>query len=218
MNVVDALVAVSADVGVVGKDREMSQGQKYAYRSIEQITPRVHAAFIAHGVVCSPRVVTAEYRDVATKSGGTMREATLTVEYTFSTADSSLVACVMGEATDSSDKASNKALTAAWKNALVQVLCIPVESADDPDHQSVERGNGKKPRTNHKAVKEELVTAAALHPDPKEAAAQVWRDQWGDHDPPANVPAVVVADMVQRLVDASPAVTEWGPGEEPFDG
>ena len=44
---------------------------------------------------------------------------------------------VFGEAMDSGDKATNKALSAAYKYAALQVFCVPVD-ADDADHSSHE--------------------------------------------------------------------------------
>jgi hypothetical protein len=41
-----------------------------------------------------------------------------------------------GEALDPSDKATAKALSAAYKSALVQTFCIPVLGGEDPDRSS----------------------------------------------------------------------------------
>jgi hypothetical protein len=38
-----------------------------------------------------------------------------------------------GEALDGGDKATAKAMTAAYKSAMIQTFCIPVAGAEDPD-------------------------------------------------------------------------------------
>ena len=43
---------------------------------------------------------------------------------------------VYGEALDPSDKATAKAMSAAYKSAMVQTFCIPVASSEDPDGSS----------------------------------------------------------------------------------
>jgi len=41
-----------------------------------------------------------------------------------------------GEALDPSDKATAKAMTAAYKSAMVQTFCIPIAGSEDPDRSS----------------------------------------------------------------------------------
>lgn len=148
-----ALLAAMIDIGAIGKGRKMEDGPaRYSYRSIEQILPAVHLAFTTYGIVAFPEVIHSDYGTVPTRSGGQMRQATLTVRWTFQAPDgSSVSAVVIGEALDTSDKASNKAMTAAWKYALVQVLCIPTEDAEDPDHESPQRDAGPRQQSTGKA-------------------------------------------------------------------
>ena len=44
-----------------------------------------------------------------------------------------------GEALDASDKGTAKAMTSAYKYAMIEAFCIPVESADDRDRASPRR-------------------------------------------------------------------------------
>jgi hypothetical protein len=56
------------------------------------------------------------------------------MRYLFVTTDgSSLEAVVYGEAMDSGDKATNKAMSAAHKYALLQTFLIPTEDVEDSD-------------------------------------------------------------------------------------
>ena len=63
----------------------------------------------------------------------------LRVEF-FAPDGSSVIAETVGEGLDMSDKASNKAMSAAYKYALFQVFCIPTAEAKDSERDSIERG------------------------------------------------------------------------------
>ena len=59
------------------------------------------------------------------------------IKFTFYAKDGSFFeSVVIGEAMDSGDKASNKALSIGLKYALLQVFCIPTEDDKDPDSTS----------------------------------------------------------------------------------
>ncbi len=133
----EAIVAVMNEVGAIGKDSKNEQ-QHYNYRSIEQVYNRVQPLFAKHGIFSYPKVIEQTREAGKSKSGGTLHYAILTVEYTFSAEDgSSIVVTVVGEGMDSGDKASNKAMAAAHKYALCQVLNIPYQVID-PDANTPE--------------------------------------------------------------------------------
>jgi hypothetical protein len=126
-------------VGAIGKNKKMEQGPaRYAYRSVDDVLAAVHPIFAKLGIVMCPRVVHLEYGEMATKSGGSLRLCTMKVAFVFwgPTGDSVEVVTV-GEATDTGDKAPNKAHSAALKVALCQLLLIPFDS-QDPDDQRQE--------------------------------------------------------------------------------
>ena len=50
-----------------------------------------------------------------------------------------------GEALDPSDKATAKAMSAAYKSAMVQAFCIPISGSEDPDRSSP-RASTRPPR------------------------------------------------------------------------
>lgn len=127
-----AIVAVMREVGAIGKDAKNEQ-QNYKYRSIEQVYNRVQPLFATHGIFSHPKVIEQTRETGKSKKGGDLHYAILTVEYTFSAEDgSSIAVTVVGEGMDSGDKASNKAMAAAHKYALCQVLNIPYQVID-PD-------------------------------------------------------------------------------------
>ena len=61
------------------------------------------------------------------------------IRYDFFTDDGSKVSCtVIGEGMDTGDKATNKAMSIAFKYACFQTFCIPTEDMDDPDAERPE--------------------------------------------------------------------------------
>lgn len=120
-----ALAKVMAEVGAVAKTKKNVQ-QGYQFRGVDDVMAHCQQVMAAHGVVPVPRVVNVEREMVDTKSGGRMASVRLTVDHTFYAADGSHVVCTtLGEAMDSGDKASNKAMSAALKYALTETFLIP---------------------------------------------------------------------------------------------
>lgn len=127
----EALNKAMASVGAIEKNRKNDQ-QHYKFRSIDDIYSAVQPVFIESGIVPLPKVLNSNRYEVQTKSGGVLNYTVLDVQYTFYAMDgSSVEATVVGEAMDSGDKSSNKAMSAAYKYALLQILCIPTEDADN---------------------------------------------------------------------------------------
>lgn len=125
-----ALAKVMGEVGVVGKSRK-NVSQNYAFRGIDDVVSACQDVLVKHGVIVAPRVVEHQREVIATKSGGAMASVRLLVEHTFYAEDGSyVVATTLGEAMDSGDKASNKAMSAALKYALVETLMIPTYETD----------------------------------------------------------------------------------------
>jgi hypothetical protein len=132
-----ALARVMAEVGAIGKTRK-NESQKYQFRGIDDVVAHVQDVMAQQGVICVPRVVERERELLDSKSGGKMASVRLLVEHTFYALDGSHVVCTtLGEAMDSGDKASNKAMSAALKYALTETLLIPTYEVDrDTEEQS----------------------------------------------------------------------------------
>lgn len=135
---VEALLPViAAEIGPIAKARKNEQ-QGYAFRGIEDILNAAHAVFMKHGVCVFPCVLDVKRETQTSQKGNVLLYTLLTVEYTFVAADGSeRKARTVGEGMDSGDKSANKAMTAAFKNVLIQVLMIPFAS-DDPEDDSHE--------------------------------------------------------------------------------
>jgi hypothetical protein len=136
--IVEAWAAAMADVQAVRKgDRNTQQG--YVFRGIDAVVNAVGPVFRKHGIVPMPTKSEAKYRDVQTSTGKPSRECTVTVTYRFYGPAGDFLECeVPGESMDFGDKGAPKAMSVAYRIALLQALCIPTDEPE-PDSYSYER-------------------------------------------------------------------------------
>lgn len=132
--VVQALSAVMADVRAVAKkERNTSQGGGFYFRGIDAVVNAVGPALRTHGVVVTPHLDQIDRREGRTSKGGTLNYVAVIVTYTFTgPAGDTMTATVPGEAFDSGDKATAKAMSVAFRTCLLQALTLPTDEAD-PD-------------------------------------------------------------------------------------
>jgi hypothetical protein len=163
-----ALVQVMKDVGAVKKG-DRNTAQNYSFRGVDAVVNAVYPALLAHGVTVHPNVRSFDYGTVETGQGDRrkpMGHARVVVEYTFTAAEdgSSVVASAAGEAFDSGDKATPKAMSVALRTALLQSLMLPTDDPE-PDASSYER-------------------AAPVDPviEARVAVAEAWKANRGEFD------------------------------------
>lgn len=125
-----AIAAATADLSRegVGKTRK-NQQQGYAFRSIDDVLNALSTVLPAHKLAVLPRVIDLTQGERATAKGGVLFTAVVTIEYDVVSAEdgSSHTVRMIGEGMDSADKAIAKAASAAYKSAMLQTFCIPVE-------------------------------------------------------------------------------------------
>jgi hypothetical protein len=131
-----AIANVMADIGVagIGKDRS-NQQQGFKFRGIDDVYNALSGPLSARGLMLLPRVLSRDVVERTTKNGGALFYVSLDVEFDLVCAEdgSKHTVRVAGEAMDSGDKATNKAMSAAYKYACMQVFCIPTEGDNDAD-------------------------------------------------------------------------------------
>ena len=136
MKVYEKIAAVTADLSRIGiaKDSKNAQ-QGYQFRGIDQVYGALSPLLSKHGLCILPRVKDRQVLERQTKSGGALFYTTLIVEFDFVAAEdgSKHTVITVGEAMDSGDKSSNKAMSAAYKYAAFQTFCIPTEADNDAD-------------------------------------------------------------------------------------
>lgn len=129
----EAISGVMADIDAVGKNQRNKQ-QGFMYRGIDDVMNALAPALVKNKVFIVPEVTNEERSERTTANGGVLFYSRLHVTYRFYTTDgSSITAKVIGEAMDSGDKATNKAMSVAYKYAAFQVFNIPTEEMKDPD-------------------------------------------------------------------------------------
>jgi len=140
-NVYQLIAAVSQEIAETGisKDRNNSQ-QGYKFRSIDDVYNKLSPILARAGLVILPRVISRELVERTTVKGSILFYTTVQVEFDFiSSHDGSKhTISVFGEAMDSGDKSTNKAMSAAYKYAAFQSFCIPTEGDNDADHTTQE--------------------------------------------------------------------------------
>ncbi len=140
---------VMKDIGGVAKTRK-NQQQNYAFRGIDDFYDASHPAMIAHGVFCAPQVKT-RLEETFTRVNDTGKETqwfhvALEVDHVFYAPDGSSVHVITwGEGLDNSDKATNKAMSAAMKYALIELFQVPTKDVEDADLTTPELAGVRSP-------------------------------------------------------------------------
>ena len=142
MQVYKAINAVQSELATVGivKDKRNSQGAGYNFRGIDDVYNAIAPLLAKHGLCILPRVLSRECVERTSKQGGALFYITVEAEFDFVSSEDGTKHTVktFGEAMDSGDKATNKAMSAAYKYACFQAFSIPTESRDDADYQTHE--------------------------------------------------------------------------------
>ena len=136
-NIYEAICAVRRAVPYVKKKQpERGSAIKYSYAEIEGMLNALHSAMGDAGIVVMPvgKEILAD-EVYKSKSGGNMRRILLKGSFDFIHGPTSTkhVVVAIGEGTDSGDKATPKAETAAFKVALRQAFMIETGN-HDPDN------------------------------------------------------------------------------------
>lgn len=102
-------------------------------------------------VFFTPKVINLVREERKNAKGTILIYSVLTVEFTAYAEDGSSVTTVtVGEAMDSGDKSMNKAMSTAYKYALMQIFCIPTEEEKDTEYQTHEVAAAPKPTMGDK--------------------------------------------------------------------
>jgi hypothetical protein len=124
------LAAVMADCDHVAK-RDRNTHQNFMFRGIDAVVNAVGPILRKHQVVVAPNVERCDYDTVQTSTGKPATACRVLVTYSFYATDGSSVDCrVAAEAWDSGDKAAPKAMSVAFRTALLQALALPTDEAD----------------------------------------------------------------------------------------
>ncbi|WP_211370556.1 ERF family protein [Nonomuraea turkmeniaca] len=142
-NIYQAFALVMKRVRSVAK-RDKNDHGGYVFRGVDAVINAVGPKLREVGVIVVPIVEDSSYGTVEVGRNRTqMGHAQVTVTYRFYGPDGTHIDCrVPGEAMDSGDKAMSKAMSVAFRTALIQALCLPTDEPD-PDGATYERSAAK---------------------------------------------------------------------------
>ena len=153
--------------GGIAKEKPAKKGKTatygapdYAFRSIDQVYNALSPALVKHKLIILPRMIDRKVTERISSNGKTLFYVVVTGEFDFiAIEDGSMVTIrTYGEAMDSGDKGTNKAMSVAYKYAAFQAFCIPTEEtiqdADKENHEvlPVSEQNQSQPQTQAKPV------------------------------------------------------------------
>lgn len=160
---------VMEEVRELGKNQR-NRHQGFNFRGIDDVLNVVGPALRKHGVTVVPVKAEVEREDYTTSKGAQMRGAHSSVTFRVYGPDGSFFdGQVCGEASDSGDKATPKAMSVALRTFLLQALCLPTDE-QDPDAESHER-----------APAQQRQGAAQPGPSANAPTAQQTSEQYAEH-------------------------------------
>ena len=135
---INKIQSALASVGIAKDAR--NQTQNFNYRGIDAVYKALAPLLAEHQMCIIPNIVSREVAERQSRQGGNIFYVILKVEYTFvAVEDGSKHTCTMlGEAMDSGDKATSKAMSCAYKNLVLQTFCVPTTGDNDADAHSHE--------------------------------------------------------------------------------
>ncbi len=220
-----AITAAMAQSGI-GKDRK-NQMQGFMFRGIDDVLNALASLYVKEQVVVLPSYGERIKTEYESNKGGKLFNVTLSASYRIvSLVDGSemISGPFFGEGMDSADKATNKAMSIAYKYFAIQTFAIPVVGNDDPDYESHSVAS-----TQQRAAKAQQSRRPPAEPDPtpeNETVAQaidrlattadgkkklaVLIAQAYDVVLPDQVPADKTAEAIQRMAEYVAAVKAKG--------
>lgn len=212
-------------IAPVGKNSQAPANMGgYAFRGIEDVLAAVKPAMGKYGVFCVPVVLERVLSERQVGQNKTMFVVDLHMEWTFyGPAGDSVVARCWGQGTDMGDKATQKAMTSAFKSVLMQTFAIG-DSATDSERHSVPETEAPDPdapfkalgwedKAHHDRWRQSITSAAAkLDKESRKAFKASWPELgfvWSEPTS-ADVAVVVGEELAKWWKDPEEAPAEAG--------
>lgn len=145
-----AMEAVMRELTGISKEGTNTH-QGYKFRGIDQVMDALHEPLCNHHVVMLPEyeIVTEEDRETLNADGVAKFSRFVSVQASFTFVGpmgDSLKVSTVGSASDTADKATNKAMAAALKYAVLQTFMVPVGDgdADEKTDEAVSGGQNRR--------------------------------------------------------------------------
>jgi hypothetical protein len=136
MKVLEVINKIQADLcvdGIAKVNKNAQQG--YNFRGIDDIYNTLSALFSKYGLVIVPHYTDWKQEERMSAKNSLIIYTKVSGKYQiYATEDSSMIeAELVGEAMDSADKSTNKAMSAAYKYLCLQLFSIPTKGDNDAD-------------------------------------------------------------------------------------
>lgn len=183
MNVYQCINKVQSALAKKGisKDRTADQGARFKFRGIDDVYNALSPLLAECGLCILPRMLSRHCEERQSSAGKALFYVTIEAEFDFISAEDGTRHTVrtFGEAMDSSDKATNKAMSASYKYACMQALCIPTEGDNDTDahvHEVVPKPTaGTMPQAVIDEWIDDMKQASANEADLKTVFGTAWK-------------------------------------------
>lgn len=191
MTIFESIPAIITDIEAIQKTKKEGSVIKYAYRGIDEFMNALNPLLAKHCVTITPDILKND-RDVYSNANGTrMTNVVMHIKYTLTAKDgSSTSGTVIGEAFDSGDKASNKAMSIALKYFIMQVFMVPTEDIDDPDDHDPSELKKEEPKQQTKPTAKPQTGSAPAYVSPAQVA-RLWAIQRKSNKS--------IADVMQKM-------------------
>jgi hypothetical protein len=128
---------VKSAVGAVGKN-ERNNVQNFAFRGLDSTVNAVAPHLNRYGIITSPEVLQmqCEQLEIGQKKSPMLHVALLVKYRFYGPNGDSVESTVYSQSLDSGDKAAAKAMSVAYRIALLQTLNLPTQDEKDPDEYS----------------------------------------------------------------------------------
>lgn len=200
MNVYKAINAVQIDLVKTGISKDSTNTfDNYKFRGIDAVYNALSPLLARHGLCILPRMIARTCEERQSQKGGALFYVTVEAEFDFVCAEdgSKHTVRTFGEAMDRGDKATNKAMSAAYKYAAFQAFAIPTEGDNDADASS----HDVKPRS-HSPLGIPEVSPDRI--DVLVAVADAMRERFAAND------IIGAYGEYQGVTDGSEKVYLWG--------
>ncbi len=198
----------------ISKDRKNDQ-QGYKFRGIDDVYNAL-SGLISEAKLCLlPRVTSRDVTERVTPKGSVLFYVVCGMDFELVSAvdGSRHTVHVIGEAMDTGDKATNKAMSAAYKYMAMQVFCIPTEGDNDADASThtvkaeekplpftVEKAPDAKETDYALAMRKAVLERKAdkvwqVHLDMRDEGEEFYRAAWDKLDAPTRAKAKEIIDL-----------------------
>jgi len=147
LGVYTEISAVQEDIAKIGIGKDKTnQQQGYKFRGIDDVYDVLSPILAKHKLCILPNVLNRHVVERITPKGTALFYVTVECAFDLVSAldGSKHTIKTFGEAMDSGDKATNKAMSAAYKYAAFQTFCIPVDAEDaDKETHTVKANSAK---------------------------------------------------------------------------